>query len=73
MQLLNILVLILGIPIGLLVRFLAKEELKQGKKYFRILIISSILLGILFYLYGIYYMTLTMAFILIVSLISFLK
>ena len=48
----GILLLILGIPIGNLLAKVTKEELKQGKKYFRILIILSLIGAVVFLILG---------------------
>ena len=73
MMLLEILVLFLAIPVGYLIAWLAKDELASGKKYFRILIIISILGIIGFWIYDFSYISWTFSFIFIVSLISFVK
>ena len=69
----EILVLILSIPTGYLIAWLAQDELKEGRKYFRILMIVSLLVGILFWLLGERYIIYTSGFVFIVSLISFMK
>jgi len=69
----ELLLLIVAIPVGFLIAWLAKDELVSGKKYFRILIIISIIVGIWFWLTGVFYVGWTMGFIFIVSLISLIK
>ena len=69
----EIIILALAVPSGFLIAWLAKDELIQGRKWFRILIISSILFGIWFYLIGQSYIVWVFGFILIVSLIGLIK
>tara|TARA_Y100000310_G_C20674537_1_gene812185 strand:+ start:333 stop:590 length:258 start_codon:yes stop_codon:yes gene_type:complete len=70
---LAVVVLILAVPVGYLIAWLARDELLVGRKYFRILIIGSILAGIWFYLVKRWELVLSMAFLLIISLISLVK
>ncbi len=72
-MILPIVLLILAIPTGYLIAWLARDELKQGRLWFRILIIASLLSGIFFYLYDYNHISLTSFFITIVSVISFVK
>lgn len=69
----QILVLLLAIPTGYLIAYLTKDELKQGKEWFRWIMIISFLLTLLFYFIGMNVEALTCGFILIVTTISFLK
>jgi len=41
---LHILILILGIPVGLLLKYLTRDEQKQGKKWFFVLLTALIIL-----------------------------
>jgi len=43
----GIILLVLGIPIGNMLAHMTKEELKQGKKWFKLLIILSLIGGII--------------------------
>tara|TARA_Y100000034_G_scaffold132001_1_gene193969 strand:+ start:6159 stop:6416 length:258 start_codon:yes stop_codon:yes gene_type:complete len=70
---LAVVVLILAVPVGYLIAWLARDELVSGRKYFRILIIGSILAGIWFYLVKRIDLVLSMGFLLIISLISLVK
>jgi len=70
---LNALVLILAIPIGLVIAWASRDELIQGRKWFRILIIFSIAGVLWFWLIGYKYASLSAAFILIVAIISLIK
>ena len=69
----ELLLLIVAIPVGFLIAWLTKDELVSGRKYFRILIIVSILVGVWFWLTGYSYISWTVGFILIVSLVSLVK
>jgi len=42
-----IIILLLAIPLGYLLKYYTKDEMKQGKKYFKILGILSLVLGII--------------------------
>ena len=70
---LTIIILLLAIPIGYLIAYLTKEELKQGKKYFKIIIALAFISGIYFYIVEIPYAVSTSAFIAIVTFISIIK
>jgi len=72
-MIIEFLIVLLAIPTGFIIAWLARDELKQGKEYFRILMILSILVGIWFFLTGDSYITWTSAFIFVVSLISLIK
>ncbi|HIG52080.1 hypothetical protein CXT76_00160 [Candidatus Parvarchaeota archaeon] len=72
-MILNIFFILLAIPSGFLIAWLARDELVSGKKYFRILIIVSILGAIGGIFYDLTYLSLTFVFYLIISLISLIK
>ncbi len=72
-MILEIIILILAIPAGYLIAWLSHDELKAGRKWFKALVILSIILGLFFYLIGKEYAGWTMAFVFIVSLISLVK
>ena len=69
----EIIILLLGIPVGYLIAWLARDELVLGRRWFKILIILSFLVGITSYFLDSIYITLTMVFIIIVSFISLIK
>jgi hypothetical protein len=48
----GIFILILGVPIGNLLREKTKDEQKQGRKYFKIIVYSSLVLGFVGLLIG---------------------
>ena len=72
-MIIEIIILILAVPVGYLIAWMARDELENGKKWFRILIIISVIGAIGFWLYGRRAEALTSGFIVIVSLISLLK
>lgn len=72
-MILEIIILLLAIPTGFLIAWLTRDELISGKKWFRVLIILSILVGIWFWLIGKTYVSWAAGFILIVSLIALIK
>jgi hypothetical protein len=67
------LILFLGIPAGYLIAWLASDELKIGRKWFRALVIIGFFGGIWFWLTGYKTEAFSMGFILIVSLVSLVK
>lgn len=69
----EIIILALAFPVGYLIAWLGSDELKDGKKWFRVLIIGSLLLGLWFYLTGSVMESWTMGFVFVVSLVSFVK
>ena len=69
----ELLILLIAVPVGIWIANHTKEEWKTGKKYFRILVIASLLGVVGFWLYGFPIVSWTMAFVFIVSLISFVK
>lgn len=69
----EIILLVLAIPAGFILAWFARDELKGGKKWFRILFIASLILAELFWLVGLRYVMLTLVFIAIVSFISLVK
>jgi len=72
-MIIEILIVLLAIPIGFLIAWNARDELKQGKEWFRVLMIASVIVGIWFYLTGDQYITWTSLFIFVTSLISLIK
>ena len=49
----EILILILGVPTGYLISYLARDELKQGRKWFKLIIFLSLALGLVFWFFNI--------------------
>lgn len=69
----QIIILILAIPLGFIVAYLSRDELVQGRAWFRALFIASIMIGLLMYILGFSYISWTCAFIAIVVFISIAK
>lgn len=72
-MLIEITILLLAIPIGYLITWLAKDELILGRKWFKLIILTSIILGIFYYFIGNSTMMLTNLFIAILSVVSLMK
>lgn len=72
-MILNLLILFLAVPIGLLIAWFARDELKQGRKWFRIMVILSLLGGLWFWLIDRIYISLTWGFIFIIVLVTLAK
>lgn len=72
-MILAIIILILGIPIGYLIAWLGRDELVAGRKWLRILMISSLFIGSWFFLTGFKAEAFTVGFILIVTMVGFVK
>ncbi len=64
---------VLSVPVGFLIAWLARDELVQGRKWFRILVILSIISGISLFLFDAVAAALTCTFIALVSLVSYWK
>lgn len=69
----EIIFLILAVPAGFLIALLCEDELVQGKKVFRALVIAGIALGLFFFAFGLAHISLTCFFITIASFISYMK
>jgi len=72
-MLLDWIILILAIPSGYLIAWLARDELIQGRFWFKVLIYLSLIIGVIFYFLERFYISLTMGFIIVVSAISLRK
>ncbi len=72
-MLIEIIILILGIPVGYLISWLAKDELIEGRKWFKIVIIASFILGVWFFLTDSVAIAFTLFFICIFSFVSYHK
>ena len=68
----EIAILILAIPAGLLISWLAKDELIAGKKWFKVLVIAGICGIIGGWLFGFEEVAWTFGFVVIVSMVSYL-
>ncbi|MCA9485407.1 MAG: hypothetical protein KC506_01020 [Nanoarchaeota archaeon] len=69
----EIIVLLLSIPVGYLIAYLANDELVQGRRWFRYLMILAFVVGGWFALRRNYTIVLTAGFIFIVTFISYWK
>ena len=65
--LIGILVLLLGIPLGKYLAKFAKEELKSGQKWFKLIVIISLIIGLVGLILGDDVLMFTMFFIAIVT------
>lgn len=72
-EILAVLVLLSSIPAGFILAWLTQDELKQGKKYFRLIIIVSLILGLIFFGLKVYSHALTFLYMLIVTGICWKK
>ncbi len=69
----SLILLVLAIPVGLLIANMCKDELIDGRKWFVVLFIVSVLLGVWFFLIGNNVVGYTLIFIAIKSLVSYVK
>lgn len=72
-MLIEILILILSVPSGLFLAYISRDELIHGRNWFIILIIISLISWIWFILQRNKSLIFTLAFIFIISLISYIK
>ena len=66
-------IIILAIPLGFLIAHLTKEELEDGRKWFKFIIIISLITGFIGAYLRLYYIVWTCGFIAIISFISLIK
>jgi hypothetical protein len=69
----EVIVLLLAIPTGYLIAYWANDELVSGRKWFKIIFVLCILLGIIFSFFADWTVVLSLGFILVVSGISLWK
>jgi len=72
-MIIEVILLISSFPVGFLIAWFARDELKDGRVWFGILIVSSFFLGTFFYFSEKISVTLASIFIVIVSSISLIK
>jgi len=72
-MIIELLILILGIPVGLLISWYSRDELISGRKWFKILIIFSTILGIWGLLIKFDYISWTAGFMIIISFTALIK
>lgn len=65
--------LVLAVPVGLLIAYLTKEELKAGRRWFESMMIASALLAIWFFINQINYVAYTFLFVFVVALVSLVR
>jgi len=69
----SIFLLLLAIPVGYLIAGLAKDELIEGRKWFKLLTLTGFLLGVVFLILGWIPEAFSSLFMGIVSFVSFIK
>jgi len=72
-MILSLIILLLAVPIGFLIAWLARDELIQGRVWFQALIAVALILAVVFFYRGEQVIVYSCAFISIVALISYLK
>ena len=72
-MLLEIIILLLAIPVGFLIAYLARDELVQGRKWFRALIVLFGLLAVIFFALKLNVEGFTSVFIVVFSAVSYWK
>jgi hypothetical protein len=73
-MIIEIVLLILAVPVGYLIAWMARDELVAGQKWFRALVVASVVLAGLCWLFGaLIYLPLALIFIAIVSFVSLVK
>ncbi|MBS3072002.1 hypothetical protein J4408_03355 [Candidatus Pacearchaeota archaeon] len=72
-MLVELIFLALAVPVGFLIVSLTEDELKEGKKWFRIIFVVSIVLAALCFVYGWSAAANTLVFMAIVAFVSILK
>ena len=70
---LYVIVVLLSIPVGLWIAWLARDELVKGRKWFKIVIVLSIVSGIAFAFLGKYNEMLALVVLVIISAVAYLK
>ena len=72
-MLIELIILTVSVPVGFLLAWMARDELIQGRKWFKVIIIASFLAGIWFFLTDFNAGVYTCAFILIATFVSYWK
>ena len=68
-----LLLFVLAFPLGFAIAYLARDELIAGRKWFLALMAVSLIFGVYFAYLGNYPVSISLAFIFIVTLVSFIK
>lgn len=72
--LVDVLILITAIPVGLFLAWLCSDELKDGKKWFRLIFYALVLIGIVFLLvYRNILILMSLAYMVIITAVSLWK
>lgn len=66
-------IVLLSVPTGYLVSYMARDELIQGRKWFKAIIMIFVILGTWFFLTGKEHIAFTSLFIVIMAFISYVK
>lgn len=72
-MMIELIVLLLAIPVGLLVAYMARDELVDGRKWFTYIFIIGFLAGMWFFLIGKNIEMYSSFFISIISIVSYIK
>jgi Na+-driven multidrug efflux pump len=72
-MIIEIILLCLGIPAGYLIAYLGRDELKIGRKYFKIISFVLPFVSILFFFFGFSIEAYSLLFALLIALISLVK
>lgn len=69
----NLIILVLAIPVGYLIAYLCRDELVQGRKWFKLVTAVFTVLGFVLLLFKLYVEGLSSLFIAIVAVIALIK
>ncbi len=69
----EVIILLLALPVGFLIAYLANDELVDGRKWFKALIVVGLVVGAWSFLTGNYVVAETSGFVAIVSFVSYWK
>lgn len=72
-MIIEIILILCAFPIGLLISYLARDELIIGRKWFKAIFLVSIFFSIYFYLFGERYAVFSSIFIAIVAIVSYTR
>ncbi|MDO8563935.1 MAG: hypothetical protein Q7R87_02915 [Nanoarchaeota archaeon] len=72
-MIIGLIVLALAIPVGMLVAYMARDELIDGRKWFNVLFIVGVLAGVWFFLTGKNAEGYSSLFVAIIVIVSYIK
>ena len=72
-MIINILIICLAVIMGFVISYYTKEEIVEGRVWFKILLVISVILGGIFYYKDINYLWMTFLFIFIITGISLIR